>query len=270
MRKPVGAVSLAFIVILAIMGIFAPYIGTKDIYTKDDANRLAPMSWERPFGTDLIGRDFYTQMVYGIQISFVVAFVAVAIAGTSGLVLGIISGYFGGWVDMLIQRLTDVMLSFPGIVLALTVMAVLGQGLDKVILAIAISTAAPKVRVIRGQVLALKGLLYVEAARAIGATPLRIMARHILPGTLSVFLVLYSASLGGAILMEASLSFLGLGVPPPMPSWGRFLSGNVMNFAFSAPHLVVIPGLAITLLVLAFNLFGDVMRDIWDPRLRGH
>jgi ABC-type dipeptide/oligopeptide/nickel transport system permease subunit len=225
------------------------------------------MTREHWFGTDEFGRDFYAQMVYGARGTFIVAFISVGLATAVGLVAGLVSGHFGGWVNNLVQRLVEIMMSFLTIALALALMAVLGQGLDKVIIAMAIIYTPQTTRVIRGIVLSVKENTYVDAAQAIGAEHIPIMLVYILPQLMAVYLIIGWTLLGSAVLLEAALSYLGL--PPPNPSWGRFLSGNVAAYAFSAPHLVIIPGLAITVLVLAFNLLGDAVRDVWDPRLRG-
>ena len=268
-KKPVGTASLVVMLIMAFAGIFAPFVGTVDLSLKDDYNSFAAPSATHWFGTDEFGRDFYSQMVYGARITFMVAFVSIGLGGVVGLAVGVVSGYFGGRVDMLMQRLVDIMLSFPSLVLALTIMAALGRGLDKVIIAIAIVEGPRMARIVRGNVLSVKENMYVDAARSIGAGPLRIIVVHVVPGIMAVFVVYATLLLGAAVLLEASLSYLGMGVPPPEPSWGRFLSGSAVNYAFAAPHLMIVPGVSITLLVLAFNLFGDVLRDIWDPRLRG-
>jgi peptide/nickel transport system permease protein len=268
-RKPVGAVSLAVIVVVMLVAILAPFLNTGDLYSKDDKNLKVPPSAAHWLGTDEYGRDFYTQMVYGARVTLMVAFLSIGFGTGAGLALGILSGYLGGWVDILMQRLVDIMFSFPTIVLAIAIMSVLGQGTDKVIFAIAVVEGPRTIRVIRGSVLSVRENVYIDAARALGAVPFRIMALHVLPGVMAPYLILFTSFLGSAVLLEASLSFLGLGVPPPDPSWGRFLSSSATGYALSAPVLVLAPGLAITVVVLAFNLLGDALRDIWDPRLRG-
>jgi len=268
-RKPLGAISLLVLVVTVLAAILADVM---DIHDPLDNNYLVALqgpSLAHWLGTDDFGRDMYSRIVHGARTTVTVAFLSVAIGTGIGLLLGLVGGYFGGWLDNLIQRLAEVFLAFPGIVLAIAMVSVLGAGMDKVIIALAVSFAPGSARVMRSAVLQVKGLPYVDAARAIGAAPGRIMFHHILPNIMAPYLIIFSTLLGTAILAEASLSFLGLGVPPPAPSWGRMLSGGAQTYALVAPHMVIIPGLAISLVVFAFNLFGDALRDVWDPRLRG-
>jgi peptide/nickel transport system permease protein len=211
----------------------------------------------------------WSRIVHGSRISFMVGFIAVGLGGSAGLVFGIMSGYYGGRVDNIIQRLVEIGLAFPSLLFALALMAGLGPGLDKVIIAIGVSMIPRQVRVVRGVVLSVKENVYIEAARAIGSGHSRVMFRHIAPNVMAPWLILVSASLGGAILVEATLSFLGMGVPEPHPSWGRMLSGAAGTYIRVAPWMVIFPGAAIGMLVLGFNLFGDALRDLLDPRLRG-
>ncbi|MBI4202146.1 MAG: ABC transporter permease [Chloroflexi bacterium] len=270
-KNPTGAIGLFMILTVAVLASNAivPWLQRYDPNYQDWTVRLTGPSWIHWLGTDEFGRDFYARLVGGASISMVVAFSAVFLGGGAALVIGVVSGYFGGVIDDIIQRLVEVMQAMPGILLALTLMSVFGPGIDKVIWALAIGGIAGKVRILRGTVLSTKENVYVEAARAIGCNHRRIMFRHIAPNIMAPFLIILSGSLGGAILGEASLSFLGLGVPPPHPSWGRMLTNSAANYALTAPWMVIFPGLAITWLVLGFNLFGDALRDIWDPRLRG-
>ncbi len=269
-RKPLGAMGLLICVIFVTTGllpnVFAPYDPN---FAGSAKERLLEPSAEHWFGTDEIGRDVFSRIVSGTITSLKVAFACIAIGSFTGFILGIVSGYFGGWIDLLLQRMTEVLLAFPGILLALTLVAVLGGSLTAVIIAISVAFMPSPLRIIRGVVLSTKQNVYVDAARTIGASNLRIMARHILPNVTAPFLILASLALGAAILVETSLSFLGLGVPPPHASWGRMLSGNAQQYAMLAPWMVIAPGVAITLMVLGFNLLGDALRDIWDPRLRG-
>ncbi len=267
--QPLGTAALVVILVFVISAVFAPWAARYDPYLIDEYKTLEPPSVNHWLGTDDLGRDLYSRIVYGGRISLIVASFSIGVGTTIGYLLGIASGYIGGKFDLILQRVIDAWLVFPTLLLALTLMSVLGSGLDKVIMAISISVMPGAARVSRGVALSAKENVYVDAARVIGASHLRIMLRHILPNSLAPYLILASIALGGAILTEASLSFLGLGVPPPHASWGRMLSGAAQTYGFISPWLVVAPGVAIMLLVLAFNLFGDSLRDVWDPRLRG-
>ena len=267
--QPLGAVGLTMLCIVILAALFAPVIGRHDPNHTSGKERLMAPDATHFFGTDGLGRDMYARIVHGARISLYVAFFSIALGTSFGYVLGIFSGYFGGKTDILLQRVIDAMLAFPSILLALTMVAVLGPGIDKVITAISVVYIPRAARVARGVSLSVKENVYIDAARVVGASTRRIMFRHILPNSLAPYLILASVALGAAILIEASLSFLGLGVPPPAPSWGRMLSGSSMDFALIAPWLMIFPGIAIMLLVLSFNLFGDSLRDVWDPRLRG-
>jgi peptide/nickel transport system permease protein len=268
-RKPLGAMGLFICLVAFLSGLFASQVANYDPLAQDYLVRLEAPGATHWLGTDEFGRDLYSRIVWGARISLIVAFWAIGMGTTIGFILGIVSGYFGSWVDQLLQRLTEVILAFPAILLAMALVAMMGSGLDKVVIAISIVFVPRALRTIRGSVLSVKQNVYIDAARAIGAGPMRIMLRHILPNVTAPFLIIASTLLGSAILIEATLSYLGLGVPPPHPSWGRMLSGGAQMYAVSAPWMVIFPGFAITILVLGFNLFGDALRDIWDPRLRG-
>ena len=269
-RKPLGAMGLALVVLWVVSGVLAPLVTPgHEPYAQDYTVALQVPSATNWLGTDQFGRDLYARIIYGSRLSLLIAFTAVGIGGTVGLMLGIASGYLGGWVDSLLMRVVDVLLAFPGLLLILALVAVLGSGVDKIVIALTVLSTPRTMRIIRGQVLSIKQSLYIESARAVGASSSRIMLHHILPNVMATFLILATSLLGGFILTEATLSFLGLGVPPPEPSWGRMLSGGAQAYAQTAPWLVIFPGAAITSLVLGFNLFGDALRDLWDPRLRG-
>ena len=266
--RPMGALGLFMVVLVVVIALTAPLTTRYGPNDQDYTVRLQAPSLSHPMGTDEFGRDLWTRIAYGSRISLQVSILAVLAGTTFGLALGTVSGYFGGVVDNLLQRLVEVMMSLPGILLALALVAVLGSGVDKVIIALSIMYLPWTLRVIRASVLSVRRNIYIDAAQSIGAGPIRIMARHVVPNVTAPYLILASSLLGNAILTEASLSFLGLGVPPPVPSWGRMLADSVAQYARSAPWMVVFPGLAITWLVLGFNLVGDALRDAWDPRLR--
>ncbi len=267
--RPLGALGLFMVLLVVVVALTAPLAARHDPNDQDYTVRLQAPSLSHPLGTDEFGRDLWARVAYGSRISLQVSILAVLAGTTLGLALGTVSGYFGGGVDSLLQRLVEVMMSLPGILLALALVAVLGSGVDKVIIALSIMYLPWTLRVVRASVLSVKRNVYIDAARSIGAGPIRIMVRHVIPNVTAPYLILASSLLGNAILTEASLSFLGLGVPPPVPSWGRMLADSVAQHARSAPWMVVFPGMAITWLVLGFNLVGDALRDAWDPRLRG-
>ena len=268
-RQPLGTFGLAICILTIFIGVSSPWITPSDPNTGNPMDRLQGPTITHWMGTDQLGRDQWSRIAYGTRVSLYVAFFSIVIGTAAGYLLGIVGGYLGGKVDDTIQRLVDAFLAFPSILLALALVSVLGAGLDKVIFAISITLAPRAARVARGVVLSVKENVYIDAARVIGASQMRIMLRHILPNSMAPFLILASLALGGAILTEASLSFLGLGVPPPHASWGRMLSGAAQQFALLAPWLMIFPGAAIMLVVLGFNLLGDALRDIWDPKMRG-
>ena len=268
LRKPLGAASAIVIAVLALSALSAPYVAPYDPIGISIDTFQAPSSTHF-FGTDDLGRDMFSRILHGSRISLYVGFLAVALGSVGGALVGLVSGFAGGWVDMVIQRIVDAVLAFPGIVLAMSLVAVLGTSTTNALLAIAIVIIPFQSRVVRGAVLSVKQNVYVEAALTIGASPQRIMIRHVLPNVVAPILILISASLGNAILIEAGLSFLGLSTQPPEPSWGLMLSGTGRRYMEEAPWLAIFPGLAIALTVLAFNLLGDVVRDVLDPRLRG-
>lgn len=271
--KPLGAFGLGMVLLMIFTAAFAPLIATHDPYElRVDKLFVPPLfasgGQEFVLGTDNYGRDLFSRIVWGSRISVTVAFVAVAIGSSIGAMLGLTSAFLGGKFDILIQRVIDAKQAIPGLILALAIMAALGSSLQNVVIAISIGLIATQTRVIRSQGLAIRETMYVEAARAMGATGPRILLQHMLPNCLAPYIILVSAELGGAILIEASLSFLGLGVPPPNPSWGAMLSGAAQQFVERAPWMAIFPGLAISAVVFGFNLLGDSLRDVLDPRLR--
>lgn len=267
--QPLGMVSLVVCVMAILAGAFAPILDRYDPLDLNPRIRLEGPSAAHWLGTDQFGRDQYSRVMHGARVSLLVSFFSIGIGTTVGYLLGIVSGYLGGKTDDAIQRVMDALLAFPSILMALMLVSVLGVGLDKVIFAISFTLAPRAARISRGVVLSVRENVYVDAARVIGASNLRIMLRHILPNSMAPYLILASVGLGGAILTEAALSYLGLGVPEPHPSWGRMLTGGAQTYALINPSMVIVPGAAIMVLVLAFNLFGDSVRDVLDPRLRG-
>ena len=267
-KKPVGLVSALVIGVLVAAALSAPYVAPFDPIAISIETFQAPNTTYF-FGTDDLGRDMFSRILHGSRISLYVGFLAVCLGSLGGALVGLISGFAGGWIDMVIQRIVDAVLAFPGIVLAMSLVAVRGPRTPHPPVADAIVIIPFQSRVVRGAVLSVKQNVYIEAAQTIGATPQRIMFRHVLPNVVAPILILISASLGNAILIEAGLSFLGLSTQPPEPSWGLMLSGTGRRYMEEAPWLAIFPGLAIAITVLAFNLLGDVIRDVLDPRLRG-
>lgn len=268
-RKPLGAAGALVLLTVATVAIFAPVLMPRDPYEMTPNLRFAtPGTAGALLGTDHYGRDVLSRLIEGSRTSLYVAVVAIAMAATAGTILGVVSGYAGGKVDLALQRVVDVFMSFPILVLALVIVAVLGQSVQNVIIAIAIVDAPRMSRVVRSVTLSIREQEYVNAARAIGATDPRIMLRHILPQAIAPIIVVATAAMGNAILIEASLSFLGLGTPAPQPSWGSMLAGPTLEHVKQAPWNAVTPGLVLSLTVFSFNLLGDAMRDTLDPRLR--
>ena len=268
-NKPLGAVAAFIIVTMIVLAIFAPVVAPYNPFSLIGGVRLTPPSWQHWMGTDDLGRDVLSRIIYGSRVSLRVGFVAVSIAMGIGVFVGVTTGYYGGKIDLLSQRLIDAIQALPGLVLALTIVVVLGSKDIWVIVAISVVIFPGNARVVRGAVLATKSEMYVDAARAMGATHSRIMLKHILPNVMAPIIILSSLLFGGAILIEASLSFLGLGTQPPTPSWGGMLNGAGRQYMERVPTLAIFPGLAISIAVLSFNLLGDTLRDILDPRLRG-
>jgi peptide/nickel transport system permease protein len=263
-----GAMAGLIILLLLILGaIFAPLITTYDPIVIDPPQRTQPPSRDHWLGTDAFGRDIYTRVVYGARVSLPVGLVAVGIAATVGAILGLIAGYYGRWADGIIMRIIDIMLAFPNIMLALVIVAILGPSIRNVMIAVGIGEIPRYTRLIRGQVLSARELLYVEAAKVIGVPTSKIMYRHILPNVVSPVVVLATLSVGSAILAAAGLSFLGLGAQPPRPEWGAMLADG-RQFLSSHWWVATMPGIAIAITVLSINMLGDGLRDILDPRTR--
>ena len=272
-QQPLGAAGLVVIVLMGICAAFAQWVAPYDPLTVDYGAMLAAPSGEHWLGTDSFGRDVLSRIIYGARTALAIGFIASFLGSTGGAVIGVVSAYFGGKTDLIIQGVMDVLLSFPIIVLAITVVAVLGNyvvlGLDiNLIVAIAIPMLPRVERVVRASALAVRELPYVDAARAAGYSHARIIFRHMVPNVVAPYLIMLTAFVAQAILAEASLSFLGLGVTEPTPSWGLMLSGSAADFYQQAPWMIVFPGIAISLGVFAFNLFGDSLRDWLDPKIK--
>ncbi len=268
-RKPLGAAGGVLMLVMALTAILADGLETHDPIATDAAHTLARPSDDHWFGSDHLGRDIYSRIVHGARVSLIVGLTSTVLGSVLGGIIGLLSGYFGGKTDLITQRVLDIMQGLPLLVLALVMSAALGPSIPNVIIAISIPIVPRAARVVRASVLSIREMQYIEAARALGLQHLRIAFRHVLPNTIGPFIVLCTAQLGSAILTEATLSFLGLGVPEPYPSWGRMLSVSAAEYAQKAPHLVLVPGIAISLAVFGSNLLGDALRDTLDPRLRG-
>ncbi len=268
-RKPLGALGGVLLVVMLALAFFAEWLAP---YGYDEANmfaRLKPSSPSHWLGTDNLGRDLFSRVIHGARVSMAVGFGAVALGLAGATLVGLLSGYFGGRVDIVVQRVVDAFMCFPLLLVALTIMALIGPGLGNVILALGLVMAVRDSRVVRSAVLSVKSHLYVEAARALGASHGAMIRRHITPNIFAPIMILATVNVGAVILIEAALSFLGFGVPPPRPSWGGMLSGAGLVHMLRAPWLALWPGVALSLTVFGANMLGDALRDLLDPRLRG-
>ncbi|NIO00895.1 MAG: ABC transporter permease subunit [Candidatus Latescibacteria bacterium] len=263
-----GMIGFFLVLLVLIAGIFAPYIAPYDPYDIDMDVALSPPTFAHPLGTDFFGRDVLSRLLVGARISLQVSVLARLIAVALGALLGLCAGYFGGRVDHIVMRLADVTLAYPGLLLLIAVMAAVGPSLTSLIIALGAVGWAGVARLVRAQVLSLKEREFVLAIRSIGGSPLNIMFRHLLPNCSSQLIVIFSMGLGMAVMAESSMSFLGLGAQPPLPSWGSMISSG-LDYLRVAPWLSLAPGVAITLEVLGFNLLGDALRDVLDPKLSG-
>lgn len=266
-RRRVAIAAGIVLLLIVLTALLAPWVAPYDPSAPDYQNVLAGPSWAHLFGTDAYGRDLLSRIIWGGRISLWVGFISVAIGGAVGVILGLISGYLGGWIDSIIMRLCDVLLAFPGILLAIGIVAVLGPGVTNVIYAVAVFSVPVFARLVRGSTLGLKQTVYVQASRSVGVRPVPLVLRHILPGTLPGVIVYVSLRIGTAILTAAALSFIGLGAQPPSPEWGAMLADG-RSYLGVADQVTIFPGLAILITVLAFNLLGDGLRDALDQRLR--
>jgi peptide/nickel transport system permease protein len=267
-RRPLGAVGAVIIGIMIAAALLAGFVSPYDPLATDYARMLQAPSSIHWLGTDSFGRDVFSRIIYGSRTALWIGFVSSFLGATLGALIGVTSAYFGGKTDLLLQRFMDLLLSFPLVILALVVVSLLGSGVTNVIFAITVPMVPRCALVVRSSALALREMPFVEAARALGFGPLRIIFRHMMPNVMAPYLIMLTAFLGQAILLEASLSFLGLGVAEPQAAWGLMLRGAAVEFAERAPWMAIYPGLAISLSVFAFNLFGDSLRDALDPKLR--
>jgi peptide/nickel transport system permease protein len=268
-RHILGAVGLVIMILFVLTALLADAVCRFSPLAVDSAHALMAPNGQHWLGTDSFGRDVWSRIIHGARISLAVGIGSTALGAIFGVSIGLASGYLGGWVDLVFQRVTDILQALPLLVLALVMTAALGPTLPNVIIAIAIPLIPTVARVIRANTLALRELPFIEAAKSVGMSETRIALRHVLPNTLAPLIVLATAQLGSTILTEASLSFLGLGIPEPYPSWGRMLSESAAEYVRTAPWLVIFPGIAISLAVFGTNLFGDALRDVLDPRQRG-
>jgi peptide/nickel transport system permease protein len=267
-RNPLGAAGAVVVVIMLLVALLADVIAPYNPVANAFDRLHEPPSWANWFGTDQFGRDVFSRIVYGARTALLVGFVSAFVGATLGLVLGVGSAYFGGRIDLVFQRILDIFMAFPLIIMALAVIAIFGTGAQNVIIAITIPFIPRCARVVRSSALAIRELPYIDAARANGFSHARIILRHMVPNVMAPFLIMITAFVGQAILLEASLSYLGLGVQEPTPAWGLMLQGGAEEYAESAPWIAIFPGLAISLAVFGFSLFGDAVRDELDPKLR--
>ena len=267
-QNPLGAVGAAVVFVMIFMAAFADFVTVHDPTRNNFGAMLEAPSAEYWLGTDQYGRDLYTRIVYGARTALLVGFVSAFVGATLGLILGVASAYFGGRFDLIFQRIMDVLMAFPLVILALAVVSIFGTGIHNVILAITIPFIPRCARVVRSSALAVRETPFIDAARACGFSHTRIVLRHMVPNVMAPYLIMMTAAVGQAILIEASLSFLGLGVQEPVPAWGLMLRGGAQEYAESAPWVAIFPGIAISLAVFGFNLFGDALRDWFDPKMK--
>lgn len=267
-RQPLGTFGLMLVVLMAVTGATAELIAPYNPTANDFAAMTEPPGWDHWLGTDQFGRDLLSRIIYGARTALIVGLASAAVGGFSGLILGVSSAYFGGKTDLILQRLSDIVMAFPLIIMALAVVSIFGPGVQNVIVAITIPLIPRCSRVVRSSALTVRSMPYVDAARACGFGPARIILRHMVPNVVAPFLIMVTSFVGQAILAEASLSYLGLGVQEPVPAWGLMLQGGAEEYASTAPWIAIFPGVAIMLAVLGINLFGDALRDALDPKLR--
>ena len=268
-EKPLGAAGGLVFLLFLFCGVFADVLAPYGMNDTDLRHRLQGPSFSFWFGTDHLGRDVLSRVLIGAQISMIVAFLAAGLATVISIVLGMVSGYFGGKVDMIIQRMVDAWMTFPDLVLLIAVVSIVGPGIPQIIIILGLLYGIAGSRIVRGAVISVKEEMYTHASLSIGAKTLHVLWRHILPNIMPVVIVLFTTRIGAVILTEAGLSFLGLGVPPPAPTWGSMLSGTGRTYMYMGPWLALAPGLCLTIVVYAINVYGDALRDLLDPRMRG-
>lgn len=268
-EKPLGAAGAVIFFLFLFCGVFADFLAPYGYNQISPVNRLKPPSWQFPFGTDNLGRDVFSRCLYGAQISVIIGFCAAGLATFISVSVGVLSGYFGGKFDMIVQRIVDAWMSFPDLIVLIVVVSVVGPGVFPIVVVLGLLLGIGGSRIIRGSVLSVRENMYVVAAQSMGASTPRVLLRHVLPNVMAPIIILFTTRVGFVILAESGLSFLGLGVPPPVPTWGGMLSGSGRSFMMQGPWLALAPGLCLTLVVYATNVFGDALRDLLDPRMRG-
>lgn len=268
-EKPLGAGCAVVVLVFLLCGIFAGALAPYGFNAIDPADRMQPPSLAHPFGTDNLGRDMLSRVLHGAQFSVIIGLSAAGLATLVSILIGVPTGYVGGRFDLVIQRVVDAWMTFPALVILIVVVSVIGPGMPQIIGVLALLYGIAGSRILRGNVVSIREHMYVHAAQSIGAGTQRILWRHILPNVMPAVIVLFTTRVGAVILAEASLSFLGLGVPPPAPTWGGMLSGSGRTYMHQGPWLALAPGLALTVVVFAINVFGDALRDLLDPRMRG-
>ena len=268
-EKPVGAAAALVFLLFVFCGVFANLLAPYGFNEINMLERLKAPSWKHLFGTDNLGRDMFSRCLYGAQLSVIIGLSAAALATTISVLIGLLSGYLGGKIDMVVQRIVDAYMSFPELVILIAVVSVVGPGMLQIIGILSLVLGIGGSRIIRSAVITARENMYVHAAQSIGASTPRVLWRHLLPNIMPPIIVLFTTRVGAAILIESGLSFLGLGVPPPAPTWGGLLSGSGRTYMFQGPWLALAPGLCLTAVVYATNVFGDALRDLLDPRMRG-
>jgi peptide/nickel transport system permease protein len=268
-EKPFGAMAGVVFLLFVFAGLFADVLAPYGFNEISPIERLKPPSWRHPFGTDNLGRDLFSRCLYGARLSVIIGFSAAFLATVISVLLGTLTGYIGGRFDLVGQRFVDAYMSFPELVILIAVVSVVGPGMPQIIGVLSFAFGIAGSRIIRSAVIAVREHMYVHASLSIGASTHRILWRHILPNIMPPIIVLFTTRVGAVILVESGLSFLGLGVPPPAPTWGGLLSGSGRTYMFQGPWLALAPGLCLTILVYAINVFGDALRDLLDPRMRG-